>query len=136
MVHLRTHLGLGRDDVRRYGASFDEMAYNDLLQTGAELGFPGLLLYLLILVSFFSKALRALPRLPVGLRQMTLIGCLGGVTAQWVDSMANGSWRYMECSIFFWLVLGLGVAVTRMAYQAADGSREISAQQVADLMAV
>jgi hypothetical protein len=37
-----------------------------------------------------------------------------------VDAMANGSWRYMECSIFFWLVLGLGTAVTRMAYQASS----------------
>jgi hypothetical protein len=43
---------------------------------------------------------------------------MAGVAAQMVDATANGSWRYSECSIFFWLVLGLGVAVTRMAYQA------------------
>src|SRR5207302_1225577 len=40
-----------------------------------------------------------------------------GIAAQMVDAMANGSWRYPECGIFFWLVLGLGVAVIRMAYQ-------------------
>ena len=34
-----------------------------------------------------------------------------------VDALANGSWRYTECMIFFWLLLGLGVAVIRMAYR-------------------
>jgi O-antigen ligase len=115
-----THLGLSAEDVRSFGASFDEMAYNEYLQTAAELGFPGLLLYLLILVSFFSKAGRALSRLPNGLRRATLLGCMAGVAAQMVDAMANGSWRFTEVSIFFWLVLGLGVAVIRMAYQPDD----------------
>ena len=115
-----THLGLSRGDVRRFGASFDEMAYNEYLQTAAELGFPGLLLYLLVLASFFSKAGRALRRLPVGLRQTILIGCMGGVAAQMVDALANGSWRFMECSIFLWLVLGLGVSASRMAYQKGE----------------
>ena len=49
-----------------------------------------------------------------------LIGCMGGVAAQRVDVLANGSWRFMECSIFFWLVLGLGVSVSRMAYQKGE----------------
>jgi putative inorganic carbon (hco3(-)) transporter len=111
-----THLGLPADEVRRYGASFDEMAYNEYLQTAAELGLPGLALYLLILASFFSKAGRALRRLPDGLRRIILLGCIAGAAAQMVDAMANGSWRYAECSVFFWLILGLGMAVTRMAY--------------------
>jgi O-antigen ligase len=114
-----THLGLTRDEVRRDGASFDDMAYNEYLQTAAELGFPGLLLYLLILASFFSKARHALRRLPAGLRRTTLIGCVAGVAAQMVDALANGSWRYTEVSIFFWLILGLGVAVIRMSCQSS-----------------
>jgi putative inorganic carbon (HCO3(-)) transporter len=114
-----THLGRSPAEVRRYGASFDEMAYNEYLQIAAELGIPGLILYLLLLASFFSKGGRALGRLPNGLRRATLLGCMAGVAAQMVDALANGSWRYTECSSFFWLVLGLGVAVTRMAYQSA-----------------
>jgi O-antigen ligase len=116
--HDFTHIGRLREETRHYGASFDEMAFNDYLQTAAELGFPGLALYLLVLVSFFSKAAGALRCLPDGLRRTTLLGCVAGITAQMVDATANGAWRYTECSIFFWLVLGLGVAVIRMAYQA------------------
>ena len=112
-----THLGSTPADVRQNGASFDDMGYNEYLQTAAELGLPGLALYLLILVSFFSKGSRALARLPEGLRRTTLLGCMAGVSAQMVDAMANGSWRYSECSVFLWLVLGMGIAVVRMAYQ-------------------
>lgn len=122
-----TGLGMSRDLVISYGASFDEMAYNEYLQTAAELGLPGLLLYLLILISFFSKAIRALPRLPPGFRRACLVGSAAGVAAQMVDAAANGSWRYAECSIFFWLVLGIGVAIVRMASQAAVHPRRIGA---------
>src|SRR5439155_24492186 len=119
--HAYTHLGLAPEDVRSFGASFDEMAYNEYLQTAAELGLPGLAVYLLILASFFSKAIRARRRLPDGLRRTVLLGCIAGIAAQMVDAMANGSWRYAECSIFFWLVLGLGVAAIRMASPAPLG---------------
>jgi O-antigen ligase len=119
--HAYTRLGLAPEEVRHFGASFDEMAYNDYLQTAAELGLPGLVLYLLVLASFFSKALRARRLLPEGLRRAVLVGGIAGVAAQMVDALANGSWRYAECSIFFWLVLGLGVAVIRMASQTPLG---------------
>jgi O-antigen ligase len=112
-----THLGLPPELIRPYGAGFEEMAYNEYLQITAELGLPGLGLYLLLLAIFFSKTGRALRLLPDGLRRTTLIGCAAGVAAQMVDALANASWRYPECSIFFWLVLGLGVAMIRMAYQ-------------------
>jgi O-antigen ligase len=114
-----------REEIRRFGAGFEDMAYNEYLQTAAELGLTGLALYLLVLLSFFSKAGRALGRLPDGLRRTTLLGCMAGVAAQMVDAMANGSWRYNQCSIFFWLILGLGTAVTRMAYQAAGSPHRL-----------
>ena len=80
-----THLGAPGEAVRSFGASFDEMAYNEYLQTAAELGFPGLALYLLVLASFFSKAGRALPRLHNGLRRTVLLGSMAGVA----DSTAS-----------------------------------------------
>jgi putative inorganic carbon (HCO3(-)) transporter len=112
-----TQLGSPREVVRQWGASFDELAFNEYLQTAAELGLPGLALYLAILVGFFCKGVHALGRLPTGLRRTVLLGCMAGVAAQMVDALANGSWRFTECSLFFWLILGLGVAVIRMAYQ-------------------
>jgi O-antigen ligase len=119
VLHQRayTRLGIPPELIRPYGASFEEMAYNEYLQTAAELGLPGLALYLFLLAAFFSKASRALRRLPEGLRRTVLLGCSAGVAAQMVDAMANASWRYAECSVFFWLVLGLGVALIRMASQ-------------------
>ena len=81
------------------------------------------------LACFFSKAGRALRCLPPGLRRTTLLGCMAGVAAQMVDAMANGSWRYTECSIFFWLVLGLGMAVTRMAYQTTGRGRQMAGEE-------
>jgi O-antigen ligase len=120
-THTGSHHGnrihTQRELLRRSGASFTDMAHNDYLQTAAELGVPGLSLYLLLLASFFSKSIRALHRLPGGIRRTTLLGCISGVAAQTVDAMSNPAWRYSECSVFFWLVLGLGMAVTRMAYQ-------------------
>src|SRR5262249_13152288 len=112
-----THLGSPPEEVRRFGASFDDLAFNEYLQTAAELGFPGLALYLLVLGSFFAKGARAAQVLPEGLRRAILLGCLAAVAGQMVDAFANGSWRFAECSIFFWLALGLGTAVIRMADQ-------------------
>jgi hypothetical protein len=116
-----TRLGIPPELIRPYGASFEEMAYNEYLQTAAELGLPGLALYLFLLAAFFSKASRALRRLPEGLRRTALLGCSAGVAAQMVDALANASWRYAECSVFFWLILGLGVALIRMGYHDETG---------------
>jgi putative inorganic carbon (hco3(-)) transporter len=131
-----THIGRPRREILQYGASFDEMTYNEYLQTAAELGLIGLALYLLVLASFFSKAALALRRMPDGLRRTVLIGCTAGVGAQMVDALANGSWRFTECSIFFWLVLGLGVAMIRMAYQAPRPSAHAGRSAVPDPLTV
>jgi O-antigen ligase len=112
-----THSGRTPEEVRRDGPSFSEMAYNEYLQTAAELGLVGLALYLLLLACFFSKARQALRRLPHGFRRTVLVGCMAGIAAQMVDALSTGCWHYAECAVFFWLVLGLGVAVTRMAYR-------------------
>jgi len=115
-----TRIGRGAENVARYGATFDDMAFNEYLQTAAELGFPGLALYLLVLISFASKAWRAAGRLPHGVRRTALLGCLGGVGAYAVDALGNVSWRYIECDMFFWLLLGLGMAIVRMAYESGS----------------
>jgi O-antigen ligase len=102
--------------VAQAGVSLDEQAHNEYLQMAVELGVVGLALYLLILVSFFAKAGHALRRLPHGQRQLVLIGCMAAVAAQMVDAVGNPAWRFPQCSLFFWLMLGMGTSCIRMAY--------------------
>src|SRR5262249_35173375 len=127
--HAFTHLGLTREEVGRTGATMSEQAHNEYLHLAAELGVPGLLLYLLMLLAFFAKSLHALRRLPVGSRKMLLIGCISAVAAQCVDMFSNPAWRWSVCALYSWLVLGLGMALVRMAYRPIGrrgGSAEMS----------
>ena len=72
-----------------------------------------------MLLAFFAKSLHALERLPMGTRKLLLIGCISAIAAQCVDAFSNPAWRYPVCSLYFWLVLGLGIALVRMAYRPA-----------------
>jgi hypothetical protein len=118
--HDYTHKGQTRAQVLRNGASFDEQVMNEYLHVGAELGLPGLLFYLLILLAFFAKSLHALERLPAGTRKVLLLGCISAVAAQCVDAFSNPAWRYPVCALYFWLVLGIGIALVRMAYRPTE----------------
>jgi O-antigen ligase len=115
--HSFTGVGATAAVVARDGAGMDEQAHSEYLQVAAELGAPGLLLYLLMLLAFFAKSVHALERLPAGMRKVLLIGCISAVAAQCVDAVANPAWRHATCSLYFWLVLGMGMAVVRMAYR-------------------
>jgi O-antigen ligase len=112
--------GQTKEQVIRNGASMEEQVHNEYLHIASELGVPGLLLYLLILVTFFTKSLHALERLPVGTHKILLIGCISAIAAQVVDAVSNPAWRYPVCGLYFWLVLGMGTALVRMAYRRSD----------------
>jgi putative inorganic carbon (hco3(-)) transporter len=109
--------------VASAGVSLDEQAHNEYIQMTAELGLVGLTLYLLIFLSFFAKAWHAIRRLPHGQRQLVLMGCMAGVAAQMVDAVGNPAWRFPQCSLFLWLLLGMGVACIRMAYEPQGEAR-------------
>jgi O-Antigen ligase len=115
--------GAGPAVVASAGVSLDEQAHNEYIQMTAELGLVGLTLYLLIFLSFFAKAWHAIRRLPYGQRQLVLMGCMAGVAAQMVDAVGNPAWRFPQCSLFLWLLLGMGVACIRMAYEPQGEAR-------------
>jgi hypothetical protein len=94
------------------GTTLSESAHNFYLQTTAEIGLPGIGLYLGILASFFIYTLRRLPRLG-GLREMTVIGAVAAVAGQMVNAIGSPAWEFPECSFFLWLVIGIGVAAAR-----------------------
>jgi O-antigen ligase len=92
------------------GPSLLENAHNTYFQIAAELGLPGIALYLGVFVAFFWTGIRALPRMQRGFRQAVAMGCMGGVAAQMVSAFGSPAWEFAECSAFLWLMLGLGMA--------------------------
>jgi putative inorganic carbon (hco3(-)) transporter len=97
------------ETILRKGPSLWESPHNTYLHIGAEQGLIGLGLYLAILGMFFYCGLRALPKMDRGLRQYTLIGCLAALSGQVVDAVSNPGYMFPEVSMFFWLVLGIGM---------------------------
>jgi O-antigen ligase len=93
--------------------SLGENAHNLYLQTLAELGLPGLLLLMGTLCAFFIAGLRRVRVMESGIRRSLLMGALGGIVAFCVDALSSPSWQLGQASLFFWLVLGLGVAALR-----------------------
>jgi O-antigen ligase len=114
--------------VQAVGPTLAQEAHNEYAQIAAEMGVVGLGLYLWILGSFFVSGYRAACRRPAGLRRCVLIGCLAGVAAQSVDALSNPAWRFADVSFMFWLMLGLGMAVTR----ASSRSRHPEPETVAE----
>lgn len=104
-----------RSEIRQFGPTLSESAHNTYLQMAAEVGVPGVLLYLLILALFFYRALIALPRMDRGLRQYTLIGSIAAISGQTVDAIANPGWFYPEVATFFWMMLGIGMCAAGLA---------------------
>ncbi len=95
------------------GGSVADRAYNALLQTTAELGYLGLALHLALLVGGLGVGLYALARGRSVYYRLALAGLLaallaGMVHAQFYPTPISG-W------LFFWLLLGLLIAVGRQA---------------------
>ena len=87
-------------------------------QTAAEIGLPGLALYLAALAAFTLQALRRMtpsrrPRHSLSGQQALLIAAVSALAGQSVDALASPSWQFPEASLLFWAVLGLGLASLR-----------------------
>jgi O-antigen ligase len=108
--------------IYQKGASLSENAHNTYFQIAAELGFVGLVLYLSIFGAFFYTALRAMRRQRKGFRHSILIACTAAVVAQMVSAVGSPAWEFAECSLFLWLMLGLGMAAAGVGERGRDPS--------------
>jgi O-antigen ligase len=114
----------GRSQLEIYytGPTLKENAHNTFLQLGAELGIPGLALFLGIYAAFLATAWRALRPMRAGFRQAVLIGAVAGTAGQLVSGVGSPAWEFAECSLFFWVILGLGMAVAGIASRGVETS--------------
>lgn len=95
--------------IARDGPTLAENAHNTYLQLAAETGLPGLALYLGILGAAAATGLRALHRRSRGTRAV-LAGALAGLAGQAVSAFTSPAWEFAECSLVFWLLLGIVAA--------------------------
>lgn len=126
-AHPLTGIGLGQYPVQQRqftreglplsqiggSASLQEQAHNFYLQTAAELGIPGLLLFLSVLVAFWVQGARRVRQMDQGVRRSLLIGALAASVGFAVDAFASPSYQLGQVSMFVWLILGLGVGCLR-----------------------
>ena len=111
-----THSGipmasLGGDQNIR--PSLWEQAHNTYLQTAAELGIPGLLLFIALLSTFLGMGLQRVIGMDNGIRRTLLLGSLGSIVAFAFDGFGSPAWQFGQVSMFFWLILGIGTGCMR-----------------------
>jgi putative inorganic carbon (HCO3(-)) transporter len=114
-----THEGMPLNGFMQ-GASLSEQAHNFYLQTMAELGVVGLLLFASILITFWVMGMRRVLTMDAGIRRSLLLGSLASTVAVAVDAYASPSWQLGQVSMFLWLTLGLGVCCMQRRTRAEE----------------
>jgi putative inorganic carbon (HCO3(-)) transporter len=104
-----------------------EQAHNTYLQTAADLGIPGLLLFIAALSAFLGMGLQRVIGMDAGIRRTLLLGSLGSIVAFTFDGFGSPAWQYGQVSMFFWLILGIGTGCMRPRSRHRMGSEEESA---------
>jgi hypothetical protein len=88
-----------------YGA---ENAHNFFLQVAAELGFVGLVLFAVVLISPLARTARALA---LAARDARLLGVAGGVTVFLITCLTGHPFLVAEVAYPFWILSGLMAAL-------------------------
>ncbi|MCW3098727.1 MAG: rane protein [Chthonomonadaceae bacterium] len=111
-----THSGVAMTMVPNGGSirpSLWEQAHNTYLQTAAELGIPGLLLFIAVLSAFLGMGLQRVIGMDNGIRRTLLLGSIGSIVAFAFDGFGSPAWQFGQVSMFFWLILGIGTGCMR-----------------------
>jgi putative inorganic carbon (HCO3(-)) transporter len=108
-----SQFGRPPDAVMMNGPTLSENAHSFWLQTAAEQGLVGVSLFAAIVLTFFVSGVRRLRFLEGGVRRSLLLASLAAILGFTIDAIGNPAWQYAQVSMFFWLILGLGVACMR-----------------------
>jgi putative inorganic carbon (HCO3(-)) transporter len=93
--------------------SLAENAHNFYLQTAAELGIPGVILFVAILGAFMVSGVSRVNKMDAGIRRTLLMGSIAAIVAFSLDAMSSPSWQFGQVAMFFWMILGAGVGCMR-----------------------
>ncbi|MEJ2628310.1 MAG: O-antigen ligase family protein, partial [bacterium] len=97
---------------------FWHAVHNMFLRLGAELGIPGLLLFLIRLFNSFKNCLIGLKFRDRFLNHIAL-AIMGGQLAFIIAAMFNPQYAHYRHKFLFWFLIGLGVAIKRMGLKEA-----------------
>ena len=114
-------------------SSLGEQAHNIYLQTAAELGISGLLLFVSALAAFVTGGIHRAKQMDAGIRRSLLLGSVAGIVAFAVDAAGNPSWQCGQISMFLWLTLGLGTACMRPLPRRREDVREGAVTKVSSV---
>lgn len=112
-------------DILLEGATLSESAHNTYLQTAAEMGIPGLALYLAIPMLLAYTLVRRLRRSRPGHTASLAAAAAGALAVQAICGYASPAWDFAQCSVFQWFALGGAALLSR------TGSRGDDAQETA-----
>jgi len=102
-------------DFRAYGVTYNTLhAHSEPLEILTEMGFIGLLSFLCILAAFYRGVFRYFGRRTDTCCGGVLAGMMLGVTALLLHNLVAVNLRWYTTPTFFWLFLGLSVAVRRL----------------------
>jgi putative inorganic carbon (hco3(-)) transporter len=93
--------------------SLAENAHNFYLQTAAELGIPGAILFVAILGVFLVNGISRVNTMDAGIRRTLLMGSVAAIVAFSLDALSSPAWQFGQVAMFFWLILGAGVGCMR-----------------------
>lgn len=109
----KQYTGQGIEVSATATGSLAENAHNFYLQTAAELGIPGALLFVGILGAFLVSGISRVGKMDAGIRRTMLMGSIAAIVAFSLDALSSPSWQYGQVAMFFWMILGTGVACLR-----------------------
>ena len=112
-------VGLWNYQFHSYGEfRYWHAVHNMILRLGAEIGIPGLLLFLAVIYKNFKNCLTAL-KFKNRYLEYTALGIMGGQLAFLLAALFNPQFQSYRHKFLFWLLIGLSVSVKRIGLHEA-----------------
>jgi putative inorganic carbon (HCO3(-)) transporter len=102
--------------------------HNSYLQMTAEMGIVGLAAFLWVIIRLFKTSLESIKRIKDGFYSNVLIGLLAGMLAFLIHSFFDVNFYALQLANLMWFIMGLIIAVQRIALNEIASSPAGSSQ--------